>query len=61
MFSDINILTPTITLAVGVVLGYAFRGLIAREEIKFYEALEQEYLKLISAIRSKAKKVEQTL
>lgn len=61
MLSDINILAPTITLAAGVALGYSFRALIAREEIKFYEALEQEYLKLISAIRSKAKKVEQAL
>lgn len=32
IISDVNLLAPTITLAVGIALGYAFRGLIAREE-----------------------------
>lgn len=32
IISDVNLLAPTITLAAGIALGYAFRGLIAREE-----------------------------
>lgn len=32
IISDVNLLAPAITLAVGIALGYRFRGLIAREE-----------------------------
>lgn len=50
--SDINLLVPTITLAVGVVLGYSFRGLIAREERAELVRLQGYYDDLANRIRS---------
>lgn len=59
--SDINLLAPIVTLAVGIALGYGFRGLIAREEARAYAILEAEYLKLVAAIGERAKKVKEAL
>lgn len=51
--SDINLLTPIVTLAVGIALGYGFRGLIAREERATYVEME----KFNNALLTKLKQI----
>lgn len=55
MVSDISIVAASIALAVGIVLGYEFRELIAREEKKALAEAENAYQKLLDGIRAKAR------
>lgn len=57
IISDVNLLAPTITLAVGIALGYAFRGLIAREERAAYDELMKFNDTLLARERSTAESV----
>jgi hypothetical protein len=43
-----------IALAVGVAVGFGFRGLIAREDKKALADLQAEYTKLVAQISAKA-------
>lgn len=54
MVSDVNILAPTITLAVGIVIGYSCRSFIAIEEKKALDEAEEAYTTLLNRIRSQA-------